>query len=146
MDHRLVRAAASSGRRQGVLYSREPTRPARGGELRCVSTRNPDSAQGSERRIASVRAELLPSLSPCSALPRTDRHLDLSCRISLHRAAGRQVTRGAQAHMSVLERCVLAFLVVAGTAGVPAPPKDPTQAPPPRATRGCGSETDPPPN
>ena len=45
----------------------------------------PDSAQGAEGRLPSVRSQLLPPLPSGGAVPRTDRHLDLPRGIPLHR-------------------------------------------------------------
>ena len=77
----------------------QSARRARGGELRPPPARHPDSAQGAEGRLAPLRAELLPALSPCRASCRAGRHLDQPCRLPLHRqiiAASRE-PKGAEA-------------------------------------------------
>ena len=48
-----------------------------------------DPAQGDQRRLASLRAELLPALPPCGAPGRADRHVDVAHRLPLHRAGAR---------------------------------------------------------
>ena len=50
----------------------------RGRQLRPMPTRDQDSAQSPEGRLASVRAELLPPLSAGGAPCRTDRYVDQS--------------------------------------------------------------------
>ena len=48
-----------------------------------ASAEHQDPAQGDEGRLASVRAELLPTLPPGGAARRTDRYLDQPSRIPL---------------------------------------------------------------
>jgi hypothetical protein len=68
----------------GVLRSREPARwPARG-ELRPPPPEHQDSPQGAQGRLAPVRAELLPPLSPGRAPSRAGRHFDEPRRLPLH--------------------------------------------------------------
>ena len=57
----------------------------RGRELRPVPAADPHSAQGDQGRLASVRAELLPPLSPGRAPRAAGRHVDEPRRISLRR-------------------------------------------------------------
>jgi len=56
---------------------------ARGAELRRVPARDSDPTQGAERRLASLRAELLPPLPARRAARRAGRHLHKPCRLSL---------------------------------------------------------------
>ena len=55
----------------------------RGGQLRSLPAEHQDSAQGAERRLASVRAELLPPLPAGRAACRADRYVDQPRRIPL---------------------------------------------------------------
>ena len=81
-------ASEASGRRhEGVLCATESTRRPRRRELRRDPTRDPHSAQGHQGRLAPVRAELLPPLSPGGAIPRADRHLHVASRVPVHRPA-----------------------------------------------------------
>src|SRR6185369_9290802 len=68
VDYRLVSPQASGRHGQDVLHSAEPSRTARRGQLRSLTTPDQNSTQGAERRIASVRAELLSPLSARGAL------------------------------------------------------------------------------
>ena len=82
--------------RQGLLRAAKPARRPGGGELRSVPAGNPHSAKGVERRLAPLRAELLPPLPAGRPPRRAGRHLDQPCRLSLRRArAGRRVDRRA---------------------------------------------------
>ena len=54
-----------------------------------------DSAQGDQGRLAPLRAELLPPLSPGRASCRADRHVDQPSRISLHRHSEQVVSGSA---------------------------------------------------
>ena len=74
--------------RQGVLHSAQPARASRGRQLRPLPAGHQDSAQGAEGRVAPVRAELLPPVSPGGAIPGAGGHLNLSRRLPLHRPAG----------------------------------------------------------
>ena len=75
-------------------HAADPAKPCcmpqnpRGGpeerELRSVPAQHQDSAQGDQRRLVPLRAELLPPLSPCRAPRRADRYLDLPSRLPLH--------------------------------------------------------------
>ena len=67
---------------------RNPRGPRARRELRPLPDRQHDSSQGSEGRIAPVRAELLPTVSPGSTIPGAGGHLNLSRRLPLHRPAG----------------------------------------------------------
>src|SRR5580698_3665873 len=64
MDDRLVLAKAPGRRAESVLRSGKSARWRRGGELRPLPAADQDSAQGHQRRLASVRTELLPPLPP----------------------------------------------------------------------------------
>ena len=86
MDDRLVFDQASRPMRRRPAACRR-TRAAAPMEA-SYDPRQPDdphSAQGAEGRLASLRAELLPALSPGGAPCRAGRHLDQPCRLSLHR-------------------------------------------------------------
>jgi len=67
--------------------SRSTTRPASRRQLRSSPAADPDSPQGPEGRLASLRAQLLPAVPSSRALSGTDRHLDLPRRLSMHRPA-----------------------------------------------------------
>ena len=65
-----------------------PENPRGGPEAASYDPRLPkikDSAQGAQRRLAPVRSELLPPLSPGRAPCRGGRHINKPCRLSLHR-------------------------------------------------------------
>ena len=72
---------ARGRRAEGVLHPGKSARRPRGGQLRPVPAQHQDSAQGDQGRLASVRAELLPPLSPGGAACGGDRYLDQSSRI-----------------------------------------------------------------
>jgi hypothetical protein len=84
MDHRLV--CLNPRPAEILLHARQSAGPARGGELRSLSAKDQDSAQGDQGRLASLRAELLPPLPPRSPPRRADRHLDLPSWLSLNQA------------------------------------------------------------
>ncbi len=65
MDDRLVYGGPSSGCGQGLLHSEESAWRRRAQQLR-RSAADQDSSQGDQGRLASVRAELLPALSPAA--------------------------------------------------------------------------------
>src|SRR6516162_9613387 len=50
-----------------------------------MPTRDQDPAQGAQRRLASLRAQLLPALSPGGAPCGACRYVDKPCRFPLHR-------------------------------------------------------------
>jgi len=52
-------------------------------QLRSGAAEYQNSAQGIEGRLASVRAELLPPLSPSRTPRRADRHVDQPCRVPM---------------------------------------------------------------
>ena len=83
VDRRLVHAEARGRPCQGVLHPRRIRAAATRRRATILPARDQDSAQGPERRLASLRAELLPPLSPGRAPRRADRHLDQPCRLSL---------------------------------------------------------------
>ena len=88
MDGRLVFGRSTRPtRRRPAAFPR--TRAAR--RWRAATTRasqRSDSAQGAEGRLASLRAQLLPTLSSGGAPCRAGRHLDQPCRVSLCRQEG----------------------------------------------------------
>jgi hypothetical protein len=69
-----------------------PRRRARE-KLRSEYTGRQDSAQGDERRIVSLRPELLPALSSGGAHGAADRYLDVPSRVSVHCARGKEGLR-----------------------------------------------------
>src|SRR5579863_8595022 len=83
MDRRLVVAKARSRRAEGVLRSREPPRRRRRRQLRPVPAENQNSPQGHQGRLASMRAELLPPLSPGRAPCGSGGYIDEPRRLSL---------------------------------------------------------------
>ena len=85
MDHGLVSAAAPARRGQAVLHPAATRRgPRVGRELRSVPAGDRHPAQGAEGRLAPVRAELLPAISPRGALPRARGHVHVPRRVPLH--------------------------------------------------------------
>src|SRR5580698_10955366 len=64
VDLGLVVGEARAGCAKGVLRPGKSARRSRDGELRPLPAANQDSPQGHQRRLASVRAELLPPLPP----------------------------------------------------------------------------------
>src|SRR3984893_5110961 len=84
MDGRLVFAEARSRCAEGVLHSGKSSRWVRGRELRLLSAEYQDSTQGAQRRLASLRSQLLPPLSSRRASCRADRHLGKPCRLQVH--------------------------------------------------------------
>src|SRR5271154_6236373 len=83
MDCRLVVGKARSRRTQGVLHSAKSARRARGAKLRLLPAEHQNPAQGAQRRLAPMRAELLPPLSPGRAPCRAGRYVNKSRRVSL---------------------------------------------------------------
>ncbi len=91
MDGRLVRTEARGRRAEGVLHPGEyARRPARG-ELRQLSAEHQDSTQGTQGRIASLRAQLLPPLSTRGPPSRASRHVDEPRWIPLHHAKSKDI-------------------------------------------------------
>jgi formylglycine-generating enzyme len=78
-------AKAPDRRAQGLLHPREPARRAQRGKLRPWPARHQDPAQGAQRRLAPMRAQLLPPLPPGGAPCGADRHIDEPCRLPLRR-------------------------------------------------------------
>ena len=64
---------------------RNPRGPLVDPELRSLSAQHPDSSQGAQGRVASLRTELLSPLSTRGTTPGAGRHVDLSRRIQLRR-------------------------------------------------------------
>ena len=85
MDERLVFAQARGRRAEGLLHPGESARRPRGRKLRPLPAADPDSPQGDQGRLASVRAELLPALSTGGAPRRAGRHVDEPSWIPMHR-------------------------------------------------------------
>ena len=69
---------------KAVLHSGKSARRGEGDELRPLSAEHQDSAQGAERRLAPVCAQLLPPLPPGRASRAAGRHVHEPRRISLH--------------------------------------------------------------
>ena len=63
----------------------KPEGRPRGRQLRSEPARDQDPTQGDQRRVASLRAELLPPLSPGGAPCGTGRYVNEPCRLSLCR-------------------------------------------------------------
>src|SRR5262249_30719727 len=84
MDGGLVFAATRGRCAQSLLRSREPAWGGRGRKLRSLPTHDQDSAQGGERRLAPLRAQLLPPLSPGRPSCAAGRYVDEPCRLSMH--------------------------------------------------------------
>ena len=86
MDHRLVLAEARGRRAESVLHPGKSARRTRGRQLRPANDQRQNSTQGHQRRLALVRAELLPPLpagcAPCGA----GRHVHEPCGFSMRQA------------------------------------------------------------
>ena len=85
MDDRLVFAEAPGRRAEGVLRSGKSARRRRGGQLRPLPAADQDPPQGHQRRLASVRAELLPPLPPGRAPRGSGGYVDEPSRVSVCR-------------------------------------------------------------
>src|SRR5262245_12215667 len=90
MDDRLVFFATSRRRAEGLLHSRKSPRRTGERELRSAPAGDPHSTQGGEGRLASVRTQLLPPLSPGRAPRAAGRYLGESYRFPLHSAQRRR--------------------------------------------------------
>ena len=95
MDHGLLVDPTPDGCAQGVLRAAKSARRPGGGELRSLPARDSHSPQGAERRLALVRAKLLPSLPPGRAARRADRHIHEPRRVPLCGAGWAGLTRAA---------------------------------------------------
>src|SRR5450432_1909343 len=84
MDVRLVFVEARGRRAKGMLYPVKSARWARTRKLRPKPAADQDSPQGDQGRLAPLRAELLPPLSPGSAPCTAYRHVNEPCWLSLH--------------------------------------------------------------
>src|SRR6185295_13129502 len=69
--------------RQAMLHPRQSARWSRGGQLRSLPAADQDSPQGPEGRLAPLRTELLPALSPGGATCAAGRHIHLPHRFPL---------------------------------------------------------------
>src|SRR6185312_10756509 len=114
MDSRLVVRGTRGRCAEGVLHPGEPARRGRGRQLRRVPAADQDSAQGAQGRLAPLRAELLPSLSPGCAACGADRYLDEPCRVSLRGEGGRgaNVRRNRQAMRKTMRNADIADTLV----------------------------------
>ena len=72
-------------RRKACCVPENPRGARDGSELRSAPAADPHPAQGAQGRLAPLRAQLLPALSPGGAPCRAGRHLDQPCRLPLHR-------------------------------------------------------------
>ncbi len=72
VDHGLLVGSPSNRRAQGVLRAPEPAWRRGARELRSLPARHPHSPQGAQRRLAPLRAELLPPLPSGRASRRAD--------------------------------------------------------------------------
>ena len=84
VDHRLVYTAPGPWQDVPLLHSEQPEGRADGGQLRPTPAAHQDPAQGDQRRLASLRTQLLPSISTSGAVPRADRYVDVSPGIQVH--------------------------------------------------------------
>ena len=85
MDGRLVPGAPSGGRRQSVLHASQSKRRTEIGQPRSLRrTANPP--QGPQRRVASLRAKLLPAVPPGRPTSATDRHFRQPYRFQVREA------------------------------------------------------------
>ncbi len=89
VDDRLVVRSPRSRRHESLLHSAELARRPRGGQLRSLPARDPDSAQGPEGWFVSLRTQLLPALSPRGSASRADRYVNQSPPLSLRGAVVR---------------------------------------------------------
>src|SRR5437879_13482710 len=83
MDLGLVFAKTRGRCAESLLHPGKPARWARRAELRSLPATDQNSTKGSEGRLPSLRAKLLPALSPRRAPCRSGRHLDQPCRLSM---------------------------------------------------------------
>ena len=72
--------------REGLLHSGEPARRPRGRQLRPPNDQCENSTKGHQRRLAFVRAELLPTLPAGSAPCGAGRYFHKSSWLSMHQA------------------------------------------------------------
>ena len=80
----------TSGRcAEGMLHSRKPARRTGGRELRPSPAADQNSAEGAQRRLAPMRAQLLPPLSPGRAPCRARRHINQPRRLSMRHQSRR---------------------------------------------------------
>jgi len=100
MDHGLVVRQAQSRRAKAVLHSGKSTRRYRTRQLRPLSAHHQNSTQGSQRRLAPVRVQLLPPL-PTGRAPRAaGRYVNKSRRISVRHSRARQWVKKAPRHQA----------------------------------------------
>src|SRR5262249_12845995 len=95
MDSRLVRARAGRECTKPVLRPRRSARGERRVELRPPSAEHQDSTQSAQRRLAPLRPQLLPPLSPGRAPCEAGRQPEEPHRISLCHQNRRGGIRGA---------------------------------------------------
>src|ERR1700727_234531 len=84
MDRRLVFAKATGRSARAVSRAATYARRVRGRQLRSAPAADQDSAKSHQRRLTSVRAELLPPLPPGRAARGSGGYVDEPCRLSLH--------------------------------------------------------------
>src|SRR5262245_34931543 len=68
-DDRLGYAALRLRNDQSLLHAAQSTRGKRNRQLRSEATGDSNSEEGHQRRLALVRAQLLPPLSSCREVP-----------------------------------------------------------------------------
>ena len=93
VDHGLVQRAARGRRAEAMLHPGEPARRAGGAELRPPPAADQDSAQGDQGRLAPVRAQLLPPLSPRRAPRPAGRYVDEPRRLPMCHARSTKLRR-----------------------------------------------------
>src|SRR4029450_4099762 len=84
MDDRLVPGSPQD--QESLLHDRQPARLRSGAKLRSAHARHQGSEKSDEGRLVPVRAKLLPPLPPSRSHGAAGRYVDLSSRLSLHRA------------------------------------------------------------
>ena len=149
MDDRLVVAEARRRRAQGLLHSGKSARRPRGGELRSLPTRIKIPRKVHQRRLASVRAQLLPPLPPGRAPRGTGGYVDQPCRLSLHHPRGETTMTDGRSRVkrpnedaAKQQRTNSAHLLLAAAAGRIDVRRDGLQTPRRRRTAAGRSSTE----
>jgi len=106
---RLVISKTRSRCAEGMLHSAESARRIGGVEPRSSTAEHQDSTQGAQGRLAPVRAQLLPPLSPGRAPSRAGRHFDEPCRLPLRVEDGPRMSADTASRSAR----IMAWLVVA---------------------------------
>ncbi len=91
VDQRLVLTQAPGRCAESLLHSGKSARWIGKRELRLLSAQHQNSAQGSQRRLASLRPELLPPLSPAARhaqpVDTSTSHVGFRCVVRTHKDA-----------------------------------------------------------